>query len=74
MENREEMVKVILPDQGQGRYVEGAMNGVNFRIPTGMPVEIPLRIWRVLEASRRESANSQQLTRGFTVSGGLRLQ
>ena len=44
MEHGEEMIRAILPEAGNGPYVEGALNGVNFRIPTGVPVDVPLRI------------------------------
>ena len=44
MEHGEEMIRVILPKEENGPYVEGALNGVNFRIPTGVPVDVPLRI------------------------------
>ena len=49
MEHGEETIRLILPEAGNGPYVEGALNGVNFRIPTGVPVDVPLRIYRVLE-------------------------
>ena len=44
MEHGEETIRMILPEAGNGPFVEGALNGVNFRIPTGVPVEVPLRI------------------------------
>ena len=73
MEHREETIRVILPEAGNGPYVEGALNGVNFRIPTGVPVEVPLHIYRVLEESRREDPANDPWMNGFTAAGGQKL-
>ena len=73
MEHGEEMIRLILPKAENGPYVEGALNGVNFRIPTGVPVDVPLRIYRVLEESRRVDSASEQWVNGFTAAGGQRL-
>lgn len=72
MEQGEGLVTMVLPVES-GRYVEGALNGVNFRIPTGVPVEVPMRIYRVLEQSRRESDTSKNMLQGFTAAGGWKL-
>ncbi len=53
--------------------MEGALNGVNFRIPTGVPVDVPLRIYRVLEESRRTDPASRQWMDGFIAAGGQKL-
>ena len=73
MEHGEETIRMILPEAGNGPCVEGALNGVNFRIPTGVPVEVPMRIYRVLEESRTEDPSTQWMTDGFTVVGGRKL-
>ncbi len=73
MEHGEETIRVILPEAGYGPYVEGALNGVNFRIPTGVPVDVPLRIYGVLEESRRADAACAQWMNGFTATGGQKL-
>lgn len=73
MEHGEETIRVVLPQAGNGPYVEGALNGVNFRIPTGVPVEVPLRIWAVLEESRRTDPAFEQWMNGFTATGGQKL-
>ena len=73
MEHGEETIRLILPEAGNGAYVEGALNGVNFRIPTGVPVEVPLRIYAVLEESRREDPSCAQWMNGFTATGGQKL-
>ena len=74
MEHREETIRMILPQAGNGPYVEGALNGVNFRIPTGVPVDVPLHIYRVLEESRRVDPAYEQWVNGFTAAGGQRLK
>ena len=73
MEHGEETIRLILPEAGNGPYVEGALNGVNFRIPTGVPVDVPLRISRVLEDSRRGDPANEQWMNGFTAAGGRKL-
>jgi len=73
MEHGEETIRLILPEAGNGPFVEGALNGVNFRIPTGVLVNVPLRIYRVLEESRRTDPASEQWMNGFTATGGQKL-
>ena len=73
MEHGEEMIRVILPEAENGPYVEGALNGVNFRIPTGVLVEVPARIWAVLEQSRQGDPAYEQWMKGFTAAGGRKL-
>ena len=73
MEHGEETIRLILPEAENGPYVEGALNGVNFRIPTGVPVDVPLRIYQVLEESRREDPVDDPWTNGFTAAGGRKL-
>ena len=73
MEHGEETIRMILPEAGNGPYVEGALNGVNFRIPTGVTVDVPLRIYRVLEASRQVDPAYAQWMEGFTATGGRKL-
>ena len=73
MEHGEEMIRLILPETGNGPFVEGALNGVNFRIPTGVAVDVPMRIYRVLEESRRVDPAIEQWMNGFTAAGGRKL-
>ena len=73
MEHGEETIRMILPEAENGPFVEGAINGVNFRIPTGVPVEVPLRIYRVLEESWRGDPAQEQWMSGFTATGGRKL-
>ena len=73
MEHGEETIRLILPREGNGPCVEGALNGVNFRIPTGVLVVVPLRIYRVLEESRRGDPANDQWMNSFTAAGGRKL-
>ena len=73
MEHGEETIRLILPETENGPYVEGALNGVNFRIPTGVPVDVPLRIYRVLEESHRVDPFSEEWMNSFTAAGGQKL-
>ena len=73
MEHGDETISMILPEAGNGPYVEGALNGVNVRIPTGVLVEVPLRIYRVLEESRQADGVVEQWMSGFTAVGGQKL-
>ena len=73
MEHGEETIRLILPEAGNGPFVEGALNGVNFRIPTGIPVDVPMRIDRVLEDSRRTDPAYDRWMNGFTATGGRKL-
>ena len=73
MEHGEETIRLVLPEADNGSFVEGALNGVNFRIPTGVPVDVPLRIYRVLEESRCVDAAYEQWMNGFTATGGRKL-
>ena len=73
MEHREETIRVILPEAGNGPYVEGALNGVNFRIPTDTVVTVPERIARILKESRRELLEGARAADAFTAAGGRKI-
>ena len=69
----EKTVSVFLPTEGNGPYVEGALNGVNFRIRTGTVVEVPERIAAILAASRTGLSLGAEAVGAFAESGGKRL-
>ena len=73
MEHGEETIRLVLPKAENEPFIEGALNGVNFRVPTGVPVDVPLRIYAVLEESRRVDPASEQWMNGFTANGGQKL-
>ena len=69
----EELVTVYLPSDGRGAFLEGALNGVNFRIPTDQLVSIPRRIARVIAESRKELLAGSRATEAYSAVGGRKL-
>jgi len=69
----EPTVSIYLPPEGNGAFVEGAINGVNFRVRTGTVVEVPAHIAAVLLDSRRALSAGEQAVRAFAAAGGKRL-
>lgn len=69
----EELVSVYLPSEGTGAFLEGALNGVNFRIPTDTVVSIPRRIARVIAESRRTLLDGSRAAEAFTETGGRKI-
>ena len=72
-QNSEELISVYIPTEGNGPFIEGAINGVNFRVKTGVVAELPTRIAAVI----RESANALKLgdsaVTAYKQAGGKRL-
>ena len=66
-------VSIYLPAEGNGKFVEGAINGTNFRIRTGTVVEVPAEIAAVLIESRRAIEAGERIVGAFAQSGGKRL-
>lgn len=66
-------VSIYLPTEGNGAFVEGAINGVNFRIRTGTVVEVPAHIAAVLIDSRRAIEADARAVARFAQTGGTRL-
>ena len=62
-----------LPSDGKGAYLEGALNGVNFRIPTDQLVTVPRRIMRVIAESRKELLAGSRATEAYSAVGGRKL-
>ena len=69
----EPTVTVYLPSDGAGAYVEGALNGVNFRIPTDTAVEVPARIAAILKESRRTLMEGGRAVEAFQTVGGRKI-
>ncbi|MBQ5992128.1 MAG: hypothetical protein IJL62_06250 [Clostridia bacterium] len=69
----EEHVSVYLPSDGTGAYLEGALNGVNFRIPTDQLVSVPRRIARIIAESRRDLLAGSRATDAYSAVGGRKL-
>jgi hypothetical protein len=68
----EETASVYIPSDGIGPFLEGAHNGVNFRIPTGRIVEVPERIAEILIESRRGLREDGDAA-PFEAAGGRRI-
>ena len=71
--DKEQRVSIYLPDDGVGAYLEGAVNGVNFRIPTETVVEVPAHIAAVLKESRRTLLEGGRAVEAFKTAGGRKL-
>ena len=69
----EATVAVWFPSAGVGPYVEGALNGVNFRIPTDTVVTVPVRIARIRQKSRKELQSGVRAAEAYTSAGGRKL-
>ena len=69
----ETLVSVYIPSDGNGAFLEGALNGVNFRIPTDTVVEIPKRIARVIAESLRQIPAARSAVEAYTGVGGRKI-
>ena len=69
----EATVSVYVPSDGTGPFLEGALNGVSFRIPTDRVVEVPQRIADVIAESRRDAAEGMRAVSAFAGTGGRRI-
>lgn len=69
----EALVSVYVPSDGTGPYLEGALNGVSFRIPTDRVVELPRRIADVVAESRRGIAAGSRSVEAYSAAGGRRI-
>ena len=64
---------MYVPAEGTGAYLEGALNGVNFRIPTDTVVSVPRRIADVIAESRRGIAEGCRAVEAYAGAGGRRI-
>jgi hypothetical protein len=72
-EKKEQTVSVYLPSDGIGPYLEGAINGVAFRIPTGKVVEVPKRIAAVIRESRSALESGARSVSAYRGVGGRKI-
>lgn len=72
-EAQEPTVSVFIPAESNGAFLEGALNGVNFRIPTDRIVEIPERIARIVKESRKGLTDAAEAVAAFAESGGRKI-
>ena len=72
-DGRTEMVTVYIPSDGTGAFLEGAVNGVSFRVPTDRAVEVPRYIADVIAESRKEIRKGANAVEAFVKNGGRRI-
>ena len=72
-EEREATVSVWMPSDGSGAFIEGAYNGVNFRIPTDTLIEVPAHIAAILKESRRTLLEGGSAVEAYRTAGGRKL-
>lgn len=70
---QEHTVTMLIPSEGNGSHVEGCINGTNFRIKTGVPVDVPARIAAVIADSQKQLYQGEQLVSAFEAYGGKRI-
>ena len=70
---QEQSITVWIPSDGDGAFIEGAWNGVTFRIPTDTPVEVPARIAAILRESRRTLLEGGRAVEAYRDLGGRKI-
>lgn len=69
----ETTVSVYLHPENIGPYLEGAINGCVFRIPTGRVVEVSARIAAVIRESQSALVEGEQAVSAFRGANGRKL-
>ncbi|MBQ6234368.1 MAG: hypothetical protein IJK54_00460 [Clostridia bacterium] len=69
----EQTVSVWIPSEGVGPFLEGALNGTSFRIPTDTVVTVPKRIAKILQESRRALLEGTRAMEAYAANGGRKL-
>ena len=72
-EPKEPTVSIYLPGEGIGPFLEGAINGVAFRIPTDKVVEVPKRIAAVIRESRSALQEGARAVSAYRDVGGRKI-
>ncbi len=73
MKYSESTVSIYLPTEGNGPFIEGALNGTNFRVKTGCVVEVPAYIAALLAESASGMRIAEKNVEEFAREGGKRL-
>ena len=73
MKQSESTVSIFLPTEGNVPFVEGALNGKNFRVRTGCVVEVPTYIASILAESQKGLQISQASVEAYSREGGKKL-
>lgn len=69
---KKDTMLLFIPNEGR-TYVEGCINGQNFRIKTGEPVEVPKNIAEVIIESQRAIGVDKRSIDAFKKAGGKRI-
>ncbi len=65
---------IIAPtDDGQNAPWEGGLNGYFFRIPRGVPVQVPESLARLIQENERIAELSREWVREYSAGRGKRL-
>ena len=72
-EPKEPTVSIYLPGESIGPFLEGAVNGVAFRIPTDRVVEVPKRIAAVIRESRAALQHGARMVSAYRDIGGRKI-
>ena len=72
-EPKEPTVSIDLPGESIGPFLEGAVNGVAFRIPTDRVVEVPKRIAAVIRESRAALQQGARMVSAYRDIGGRKI-
>lgn len=72
-EKQEKLMPIYAPSALWGRYLEGSINGVNFRIPTDRTVQVSEAIARVVEESQQNLLAGERAVAGYRSQGGCRI-
>ena len=73
MKYSESTVSIYLPGESIGPFLEGAVNGVAFRIPTDRVVEVPKRIAAVIRESRAALQQGARMVSAYRDIGGRKI-
>lgn len=71
--DKKKTLPVYAPSALWGRYLEGSVNGVNFRIPTDRTVEVSEAIARVLADSQSAILQGEAAVAAYRRQGGCRI-
>lgn len=73
MKNTVSTVSVYIPALGDEPYIEGCLNGTNFRIKTGEVVEVPAYIANILRSAIVGMQRGAAAVEAYTAAGGKKL-
>ncbi len=72
-ESKPSTVSVYLPSENIGPFLEGAINGRVFRIPTDRVVEVSPQIAAVIRESRSALAEGERAVSAYRSATGRRI-